>query len=43
LHTRSAHQTITRIIDAFPGEEKAQIRVQLADSLLAVFSQRLLK
>ncbi len=43
LHTRSAHQTITRIIDAFPGEEKWQIRIQLADSLLAVFSQRLLK
>lgn len=43
LHTRSAHQTITRIIDAFPKEEKEQIRVQLADSLIAVFSQRLIK
>ncbi len=43
LHTRSAYQTITRIIDAFSAGEKAQIRLQLADSLIAVFSQRLLK
>ena len=43
LHTRSAHQTITRILDSFSWEDKAQIRVQLADSLVAVFSQRLLK
>ncbi|NVP17595.1 PilT/PilU family type 4a pilus ATPase [Candidatus Gracilibacteria bacterium] len=43
LHTRSAHQTITRILDSFSGEDKGQIRMQLADSLIAVFSQRLLK
>jgi twitching motility protein PilT len=43
LHTRSAYQTITRIIDSFSGEDKAQIRLQLADSLVAVLSQRLLK
>lgn len=43
LHTRSAYQTITRIIDAFPWSEKSQIRIQLADSLIAVFSQRLLR
>lgn len=43
LHTRSAYQTITRIIDAFPWEEKEQVRTQLADSLIAIFSQRLLK
>jgi twitching motility protein PilT len=43
LHTRSAYQTISRIIDAFTGPEKEQIRLQLADSLVAVFSQRLLK
>jgi twitching motility protein PilT len=43
LHTRSAHQTITRILDSFSGENKNQIRLQLADSLVAIFSQRLLK
>jgi twitching motility protein PilT len=43
LHTRSAHQTITRILDSFNGENKNQIRLQLADSLVAIFSQRLLK
>lgn len=43
LHTRSAYQTITRILDSFSWEDKSQIRMQLADSLVAVFSQRLLK
>lgn len=43
LHTRSAYQTITRILDSFDSSEKNQIRLQLADSLVAVFSQRLLK
>lgn len=43
LHTRSAHQTITRILDSFEASEKNQIRLQLADSLVAIFSQRLLK
>jgi twitching motility protein PilT len=43
LHTRSAYQTITRILDSFDWEDKSQIRLQLADSLIAVFSQRLLR
>ena len=43
LHTRSAYQTISRIIDSFNGSDKDQVRLQLADSLAAVFSQRLLK
>ncbi len=43
LHTRWAHQTITRILDSFTWPEKNQIRLQLADNLVAVFSQRLLK
>lgn len=42
LHTRSAYQTITRILDSFSWEDKYQIRLQLADSLIAIFSQRLL-
>ena len=43
LHTRSAHQTISRIIDSFPAAQQNQIRLQLADSVVGVFSQRLLK
>lgn len=41
LHTNSASQTIDRIIDSFPGDQQGQIRMQLAGSLLGVFSQRL--
>ena len=43
LHTSSASQTIDRIIDVFPEGQQQQIRVQLANSLVAVFSQTLLK
>ena len=41
LHTSSASQTIDRIIDVFPEGQQQQIRVQLANSLVAVFSQTL--
>jgi twitching motility protein PilT len=42
LHTNSAAQTIDRIIDVFPPGVKEQIRVQLASTLTAIVSQRLL-
>lgn len=42
LHTNSASQTIDRIIDSFPGNQQHQIRIQLAGSLIGIFSQRLL-
>jgi len=42
LHTNSAPGTINRIIDVFTGEEQAQIRAQLASSLVAVISQTLI-
>ncbi len=42
LHTSSAAQTIDRIIDVFPEGQQQQIRVQLANSLVAVFAQTLL-
>jgi len=42
LHTRSAAQTISRVIDIFSESEKEQVRMQLSDALVAVFSQRLL-
>jgi twitching motility protein PilT len=41
LHTNNAAQTIDRIIDMFPAEQQSQVRVQLAGSLAAIFSQRL--
>lgn len=41
LHTNSASQTIDRIIDVFPEEQQQQVRQQLAMTLEAVFSQRL--
>ena len=41
LHTNDAAQTISRIIDSFPGDQQAQIRIQLSSSLIAIFSQRL--
>ncbi|HLS24108.1 MAG TPA: type IV pilus twitching motility protein PilT [Pseudogracilibacillus sp.] len=43
LHTNSAAQTITRIIDVFPPHQQSQIRVQLASVLEAVISQRLFR
>jgi twitching motility protein PilT len=42
LHTNSASQTIDRIIDSFPAEQQAQISSQLAATLVAIVSQRLL-
>lgn len=42
LHTNNAAQTIDRIIDSFPGDAQDQIRSQLAESLLGIFSQRLI-
>ncbi len=42
LHTNNASQTIDRIIDSFPGSQQDQIRIQLAGSLLGIFSQRLI-
>jgi twitching motility protein PilT len=42
LHTNDAAQTINRIVDTFPGNQQDQIRVQLASSLIGIFSQRLI-
>lgn len=42
LHTSGAVKTIDRILDIFPSDSKSQIRAMLAESLLAVISQRLL-
>jgi twitching motility protein PilT len=41
IHANNAPGTIDRIIDIFPAGYKEQIRIQLADVLLAVLNQRL--
>ena len=43
LHTTGASGTINRIIDAFPVDQQAQVRVQLSVALIAVLSQQLLR
>lgn len=42
LHTNSAPKTVDRIIDAFPADQQAQIRVMLSESLRGVVAQSLL-
>ena len=42
LHTNSAAQTISRIVDIFPGHEKQQVRTQLSFVLEGVISQQLI-
>jgi twitching motility protein PilT len=43
LHASSAVQTISRIIDVFPADDKPVVRTMLASSIKAVVSQKLLK
>lgn len=42
LHTKGAVNAIDRIIDAFPGSQQPQIRMQLSTVLKTVISQQLL-
>lgn len=42
LHTQTAPLTVSRIVDVFSENRKAQIRQQLANSLIAVISQQLI-
>jgi twitching motility protein PilT len=41
LHTQSAQDTITRVVDVFPAEQQQQIRTQLAATLQGVVCQTL--
>jgi twitching motility protein PilT len=43
LHTRGAASTMDRVIETFPSLQQAQARAMLAESLVAVISQTLLK
>lgn len=42
LHTNDVAQAIDRVCDVFPAAQQTQVRVQLAASLAAIISQRLL-
>jgi len=42
LHTNTAAETVDRMVDQFPADQQEQIRVQLANNLVAVISQQLL-
>jgi twitching motility protein PilT len=42
LHTNDTAQALDRIIDVFPADRQAQIRVQLANALTGIVYQRLL-
>jgi twitching motility protein PilT len=41
LHTQSAQDTITRIVDVFPADQQQQVRTQLAATLQGVVCQAL--
>ncbi|MGZ8738719.1 MAG: type IV pilus twitching motility protein PilT [Nocardioides sp.] len=43
LHTQSAQDTITRIVDVFPADQQQQVRTQLAATLQGVVCQALVK
>ncbi|GGR63866.1 twitching motility protein PilT [Deinococcus seoulensis] len=43
LHTQDAVRSVNRIIDFFPPYERDQVRLQLAESLVGIISQRLLR
>jgi twitching motility protein PilT len=41
LHTTTAASTVDRVIDQFPNEQQAQIRIMLSESLKGVIAQNL--
>jgi len=41
VHTSSAANTIDRIIDAFPADKHAQVRISLVEGLIAIVAQSL--
>src|SRR5437899_700796 len=43
LHTTTAASTVDRIIDQFPADRQAQIRIMLSESLKGVIAQTLCK
>jgi twitching motility protein PilT len=42
LHTNSACKTIDRIVDSFPAEQQAQVRLTLSESIAGIIAQLLI-
>jgi twitching motility protein PilT len=42
LHTKSAAESVDRIVDVFPADQQQQVRTQLASVLEGIVSQRIL-
>lgn len=43
LHTKSAAQTISRLVDSFPVDQQSQIRMTLSEVLVGICSQQLIR
>jgi twitching motility protein PilT len=43
IHSRSAEQSINKIISMFPADEQAQIRNQISENMTAIIVQKLIK
>lgn len=43
LHTKSAAQTISRVVDVFPVDQQPQVRLTLSEVLVGICSQQLLR
>jgi len=43
LHTKSAAQTVSRLVDAFPVDQQPQIRLTLSEVLTGICSQQLIR
>lgn len=43
LHTKSAAQTVSRIVDVFPADQQQQVRLALSEVLIGICSQQLLR
>jgi twitching motility protein PilT len=42
LHTRTATETVNRVVDFFPSDQQEQVRVSLASALVGTLCQRLI-
>ena len=43
LHTKSAPQTVSRIVDVFPADQQPQVRLAMSEVLVGICSQQLVR
>ncbi len=43
LHTKSAVQTVSRVVDVFPPDQQSQVRIALSEVLIGICCQQLVK